>query len=89
VNDEQPGRASRCAFIRASHPDRGGDPAAFAAGQRALTSARARPFARGRDSAPATAGTAGDRTNALCWRAPAAADGEVRTRVMICECEMT
>jgi len=31
VDDEQYRRASRRAFIRASHPDRGGDPAAFAA----------------------------------------------------------
>ena len=32
MDDEQYRRASRRAFIRASHPDRGGDPAAFAAG---------------------------------------------------------
>jgi hypothetical protein len=30
--DDERRRASRRAFIRAGHPDRGGDPAAFAAG---------------------------------------------------------
>jgi hypothetical protein len=32
VDDEQSRRRARREFIRAHHPDRGGDPAAFAAG---------------------------------------------------------
>jgi hypothetical protein len=40
LNDNQSPAARRRAFIREHHPDRGGDPAAFIAGLRALDAAR-------------------------------------------------
>lgn len=41
MDDEQRRRRARRAYIRAHHPDRGGDPAAFAAGLAALDRAPA------------------------------------------------
>jgi hypothetical protein len=43
VDDQQRRRRVRREFIRAGHPDRGGDPAAFAAGLAELTQVRVPP----------------------------------------------